>query len=115
MDPLSPLPAPLEGWTPAVPGAGRNLPRNLQEAEAAAREIETLFLQELLKSLESSLPSGSLLGGGASPIRAGMVREELARFLARQGGIGLAESILESLRSRESHPQEETGDTPENE
>src|SRR5690606_26052469 len=66
VDPLSPLPAPLESWRPPLPGSTR--PRNRQEAEEVARELEAIFLGELLKSLEATLPSGSLLGGGGSPI-----------------------------------------------
>lgn len=114
MDPLSPLPAPLESWRPPLPGSTR--PRNRQEAEEVARELEAIFLGELLKSLEATLPSGSLLGGGGSPIRAGMVREELARFLARQGGIGLADLILDNLPEPASRPErgEETDARPEN-
>ena len=93
MDPLGYLPAPRSSWRPARPDP----PRSRQEAETVARELEAVFLSELLKSLEATLPSGSLLGPGGSPIRAGLVRDELARFLAQQGGIGLADVILNSL------------------
>lgn len=112
VDPLSPLPAPLESWRPTP----SQHPRTRQEAEAVARELEAVFLSELLKSLEATLPSGSLLGQGGSQIRAGLVRDELARFLAEHGGIGLAEEILRSLDDLpESHPRagKETGQGPE--
>lgn len=114
MDALRPLPSPLESWWPPLPASTR--PRGRQEAEEVARELEAIFLGELLKSLEATLPSGSLLGPGGSQIRAAMVREELARFLARQGGIGLADLIVESLPQAASRPErgEETEARSEN-
>ena len=109
---LNPVPAPLESWRP-LPA---QQPKTRQEAEEVARELESIFLSELLKSLEATLPSGNLLGEGGSPIRAGMFRDELARFLAEHGGIGLAELILRSLDDlpgSQPGPGEETGKAPE--
>jgi Rod binding domain-containing protein len=64
---------------------------------AAARELETAFLAEMLK------PAG--LGGAEGPIQGGIGEEQFSSFLraerARQfelaGGIGLSESIYRSL------------------
>lgn len=112
MTSLNPLPAPLESWRPPASQA----PRTRQEAEEVARELEAVFLAELLKSLEATLPSGSFLGEGGSQIRSGLVRDELARFLAEHGGIGLADVILRSLDDlpeSQPRPGEETGQDPE--
>jgi len=112
MSALNPVPAPLPSWRPLA----AQQPRTRQEAEEVARELEAVFLAELLKSLEATLPSGSLLGESGSQIRAGMLRDELARFLAEHGGIGLADLILRSLEDLPgSQPAsgEETGKAPE--
>ena len=66
----------------------------------AAQELEANFLAEMLKSAGvGKTPEG--FGGGAGENQfSSFLRLEQARQMAASGGIGLAESIYNSLKER---------------
>lgn len=66
----------------------------------AARELETNFLAEMLKSAGVGKTPDSFGGGAGEDQFASFLRTEQARQMSHQGGIGLAEAIYESLKER---------------
>lgn len=89
MIPVQPSPPPL--------AAGPQPPDPLR---AAAAELETAFLAEMLKS--SGLgDTPDAFGGGAGEAQfASFLREAQAREMVKAGGIGLAEAIHRALSAR---------------
>jgi flagellar protein FlgJ len=66
-----------------------------------AKEFEGLFVSMLVKELrQTSSPDGGLFPGDSSDTLGGMFDMYMGQHLARNGGIGLAESIAESIASQ---------------
>jgi len=68
----------------------------------AAKELETSFLSEMLKASGLGKPSGSFGGGIGEEQFASFLVDQHARALVDRGGIGLAESLFNSLKEREN-------------
>jgi len=72
------------------------------QAESAAEQFETLMALQMVKSMQSSLDNGSMLGGGvAGDAYNGLAEWELARVLAKSAHFGLKEQILRQLPKEE--------------
>jgi Rod binding domain-containing protein len=66
----------------------------------AAGELESLFIQHLLKEMRASIPKSELFGGGkAEEMYTGMLDEHLARKLADAGGIGISKPLLAQMQN----------------
>ncbi|MBF9042632.1 chemotaxis protein chel [Rhodobacterales bacterium HKCCE4037] len=78
----------------ARPSADHNALREV------ARDLEAAFLAEMLKHAGFGEARDSFGGGIGEEQMTSLLRTEHARALAEQGGIGLAESIFESLVRR---------------
>ena len=63
----------------------------------AAVEFETMFLAEALSAAGLGRPPEGFGGGVGEQAFASLLVREQARLLAENGGIGLAESIYQSL------------------
>ncbi|MBL3568972.1 chemotaxis protein chel [Rhodovulum sp. BSW8] len=77
----------------------------LAQLRAAAEKLEAQFLSEMLESaglgdLSGELSSGAFSGGIGESQFNSFLRDAQATEMARAGGIGLAESIFESLKER---------------
>ena len=92
-----------------VPAASGQHPINqktaAQERAALKRvavEFESLLLNELLKSMRSaeSMIVGDEEKSPGSDLHREMMDEQLARAMARGGGLGLAKMLEEQLRQR---------------
>lgn len=66
-----------------------------------AIELETAFLGEMLSFTGLGAVSDSFGGGAGEEQFASFLRQEQARLMVNSGGIGLAEMIFESLKTRE--------------
>ena len=65
---------------------------------AAAEEFEQIFLQTMLSTMmEGTTPEAPFNGGAGEQQWQGFLTQEYAGALARNGGIGLADSIYEDL------------------
>lgn len=71
-----------------------------QALRAAAEAMEAQFLAEMLKSAGLGEARDGLGGGIGEEQFASFLRREQACELARNGGIGLAESIFNALKRR---------------
>ncbi len=81
----------------------------------AAQDFEALFIHKLLKSMRATVPKNDKDKFGMETMRE-VTDEHLASFLARQGGIGLADVLLRSLERPEGVSTAATIDSlpPEN-
>ncbi|OSP54738.1 rod-binding protein [Pseudoruegeria sp. SK021] len=74
-------------------------------SEAALREVsvklEASFLAEMLKSSGLGAGAGEFGGGEGEEQFASFLRDAQADSIARAGGLGLAESIFQSLKARQ--------------
>lgn len=91
------LPMTPPAGAPPAPRPAAASDRALREA---AIELEATFLAEMLKSAGFGEARKAMGGGIGEEQFASLMRTEQARAMARHGGIGLAEQIFESLKSR---------------
>lgn len=95
----SPLPSPASRFTPSsesLPGPPAAAPRD-GPLWRAARDLETGFLTEMLKSAGLGRTPEQFGGGAGEDQFASFLREEQARAMVEAGGIGLAKTLYDSL------------------
>jgi len=68
-----------------------------------ARELESLFLTQLLKVMEGTIP-GKGLGGSSNNLASMMFSNVMAENISEQGGMGLSDMLYNSLRDRDADP-----------
>ena len=78
----------------------RTKPANDEDLKTAARELESAFLAQMLKSAGFGGARGSMGGGAGEEQFASFLRQEHARALVDRGGIGLAEGLFHALKER---------------
>ncbi|MEW4490308.1 rod-binding protein [Thalassoglobus sp. JC818] len=80
---------------------------NRPNAQAGV-ELESLLISTLLKEMRQA-SGGGLFEGDESDTLGGMFDRYLSQFLAEQGGIGLTETLTQSLaidsESKSGHPK----------
>jgi len=74
-----------------------------KKARETAESFEAVFLSQILKSMSIGLKSDGPFGGGHSEeIFQDVLNEEIANQIARNGGIGLSDSVYrEILKTQE--------------
>jgi Rod binding domain-containing protein len=71
-----------------------NAPQNMDEINAAAEELEAVFLSEMLGHMFKGVEVDPMFGGGQSEdIYRSMLNQEYGKIITEAGGIGLADSI----------------------
>ena len=89
-----------EASTRPQPGAspGAFSPSDLAKLKQAARDFESILLRDVLKTMrESSTQGKGLLSGTSQRLYQDMMDDEMAKAMARQGGLGLADMLVRSL------------------
>jgi Rod binding domain-containing protein len=89
-DPLPPLSA----------DAGRSNAPRPADIRTAARELETTFLAEMLKSAGFGTQENSFSGGPGERQFASFQREAVAREMVEAGGIGLTAAFVEAMMEK---------------
>ena len=68
------------------------------KARAAAQTFEAVFIGQMTKlMLESAEPQGGFSGGHGEALFRGVLAEQIGSFIARGGGIGIADSVLAEI------------------
>ncbi|MEA3286027.1 MAG: rod-binding protein [Candidatus Marinimicrobia bacterium] len=67
-----------------------------------SNELEAVFLTQLIKSMEKTIPDG--LGGGKNSLSTMMFSSVMGDAMTQGGGIGLSKMIFASLRSMDGAP-----------
>lgn len=76
------------------------LPQRDQALHETARKLEAAFLSEMLKAAGLGEARKAFGGGAGEEQFASFLRDEQARAMTAQGGLGLAQSIFEALQHR---------------
>jgi len=71
-----------------------------QTLQIAARQMEGLFLQTLLKNMLATLPKDGLFGSDALSQYQEMFDQQLALDLAKKGGIGIAKQLQSEISAQ---------------
>ena len=81
--------------------------------EEVAAQFESLFLQQMLKSMRDATVKSDLFDSNQIETYQSMADQQLALQLAEQGGIGLARMMVEQMQTRGyvSEAEPETGST----
>ncbi len=91
--------------TPNLPQAGG------VDNETAAREMEALFVSQLMKAMRTTIPEGGALKGGrGEEIARTMQDEAIGKSVAATGGFGLADQILMDLNRISANKPEQMGE-----
>jgi Rod binding domain-containing protein len=89
LPPVQPLPAAIAKPTAAP---------NEAAARKAAGEFEAVFINELLSHMDQgSSTQGSFDGGQAEGVYKSLFQDEVAKDIAKRGGIGLADNIYREI------------------
>ena len=76
-------------------------PRDLAEAEKAAKDFEALLVSQMMKSMWSTTPADkTLFGSKEEEHYRDMLTQELSKQIANGPGLGIAPIILEELKGR---------------
>jgi peptidoglycan hydrolase FlgJ len=80
---------------PAQPPAGQ---RNADPLRQAARELETVFMTQMLEHMNAGLSTAPPFGGGhAETMWRSTLNEHYAKAMAGRGGIGIADAIYRDM------------------
>ena len=83
---------------------------NDAELEKACQEMESIFLNFLLKEMRNTIHKSEFISGGtAENIYTGMLDAELSKIISERGGIGLSK-ILQDQLGKGSDINSEPGD-----
>ena len=75
--------------------AGRS--KTNEQLKSVSREFESIFVQQLLKSMRSTVQKSGLFDSHATRMFESLHDEEMAKLMSDQKGIGLAKIIYEDL------------------
>ena len=68
--------------------------------DSACNEMESLFIQNMLKEMRASIPKGGLTSGGkAEEMFTDMLDAEMAKTISASGGIGLSSIVRRQLEA----------------
>ena len=80
------------------------------ELEKACQDMESIFLNYLLKEMRNTINKSGLINGGtAENIYTGMLDTEMSKVISERGGIGLSK-ILQDQLAKESELEIGPGD-----
>lgn len=68
--------------------------------EEVAAQFESIFLQQMLKSMRDATVKSDLFGSSQMDTYESMADQQLALQLSEQGGIGLARMMVEQMQIR---------------
>lgn len=80
-----------------------NIPPNkAQTLYQAAQKLETAFVSQMLKSAGLGETQGTYSGGAGEEQFSSFLRDEQAKTIVRNGGIGLTEPLYASLKATQN-------------
>ncbi len=67
-------------------------------ARETAEQFEAVFLSQMLAPMFETIPTDSFMGGGhAEKVYRGMMVEEMGKSIAKQGGVGIADTVYREI------------------
>jgi peptidoglycan hydrolase FlgJ len=68
------------------------------QAQKKAEEFEAIFIAQMFKPMMESIPTDGPLGGGNTEhMFRSMMIDEIGKDIAKQGGVGLSDSIYQEI------------------
>ena len=86
-----------------IPPITAQPPSRHDQLMAKAEELEATFLSEMLAHSGLGEMQGSFGGGEGEAQFSSFLRDEQAKLIVQQGGIGLAQLIFDSMVKAEDH------------
>ena len=75
--------------------------KNEIQLRQSCKEMESLFVSQLLKEMRTTIPKSGLIdGGSAEDIYTSMLDEQYSKEIAQNGSLGLAESLYRQLSEK---------------
>lgn len=72
--------------------------RDPEKIKDSAQQFEAVFIQQIFKEMRNTIPDDGLITrGNADDIYSQLQDAEAAKIMAQQGGIGLADLMLQQL------------------
>jgi peptidoglycan hydrolase FlgJ len=71
--------------------------KNHKELESLSKQFESIFVQQLLKSMRSTVQKTGLFDSHATNMYESLHDEEMSKLMTEQKGIGLADIIYKDL------------------
>ena len=84
------------------PGTAGSSPLSSQDSrlDSTCKDMESLFIQNMLKEMRASVPQNGLFSGGkAEEMFTSMLDAEMAKKMSAAGGIGLSSIIQKQLEN----------------
>ena len=81
--------------------------KNNNQLKALSRQIESIFVHQLLKSMRSTVQKSGLFDSHATQMYESLYDEEMANLMTEKKGIGLAEVIYRDLARLEEKIKKE--------
>jgi Rod binding domain-containing protein len=73
-------------------------PRDPRKPEEAAQAFEAFFLSQMLSDMFSGIETDPVFGGGpGETVFRSLMIDEYGKSLARNGGVGIADSVLQEI------------------
>ena len=96
----------------ADPAIGGPSPSDAAKLRKAAQDFEALLVRDVIKTMRQSSAGGrGLLGGAGRNFYQDLIDDELAKALARQGGLGLADVLVRGV-TRAASPAKNPSSPP---
>ena len=105
---------PVQGAATRQPSS-KLTPAEQRRLVTSAKEIESMFLQNLLKSMRQASGIKAPLSGNGQRVYQELMDEHLGRALAKGGGIGLADLLVRDVLRRQGvtkNPSSRPTDVP---
>jgi len=101
MTPAALPPADILNASRALPGTAA---RGTDTIDAAAKEFEAVFVNQMLESMWAGVgTNGTFLGGHGEAVTRSLLNAEYGKAIAASGGIGIADAVrAELLRMQEA-------------
>ncbi len=81
-----------------IPSVKAHKGQDPEKLKEVAQQFEALFIQQMYKEMRKTIPADGLIQrGNAEDIYAQMQDMEAAKVTAQQGGIGLADLMMQQL------------------
>ena len=95
----------LDGGLAEIKAGAKDDPESLKQVAA---EFESLLIAQLLKSMRETSSGGWLSGGDdkAGGVMVELAEQQFTKVLASQGGLGLADLIVQGLSKDPSAPRD---------
>jgi len=82
----------------AKPATPAGVAKNATQAEKAAKDFESVFINEFLGAMFSGIKTDGPFGGGpGEEIFRSLMLDQYSRSLAAQGGFGLADAVKRQM------------------